>query len=209
MLINETMIDDFRGDYAFLSNFFESPLWYRGKLWPTVEHAFQAAKMVKKEDEQKIYEAKTPGEAKRLGRTGEMIWDWDANRINVMRKLLQRKFLSNPVLLQKLLNTGDKELIEGNTWHDNYWGDCTCSKCANKNGNNMLGKQLMEIRNNVRHGRYIYAVYTIDNEYGSGSIKEYYKDYKDAETWLTNHTDWYSSTHCAPDDEHLLIIELK
>ena len=46
--------------------------------------------------------------------------------------------------------TGDAELIEGNTWHDNYWGVCSCSKC-NGRGKNRLGKLLMKVREELRH----------------------------------------------------------
>ena len=49
-------------------------------------------------------------------------------------------------LREKLKATGDATLIEGNHWHDNRWGKCTCDKCQNKEGQNWLGKILMEIR---------------------------------------------------------------
>ena len=40
-------------------------------------------------------------------------------------------------------------LIEGNTWHDNYWGDCSCNRCKSKSGENMLGILLMELRDKL------------------------------------------------------------
>ncbi len=43
---NTDMINEFSGTYAFLSNFFVSPLQYEGKEWQTVEHLFQAQKSV-------------------------------------------------------------------------------------------------------------------------------------------------------------------
>lgn len=202
------VINDFHGEYYFLSNFSNSPLYYNGKLWPTVEHAFQAAK-VDDETAKKILVAKTPGEAKRLGRTGTLVVkNWDERRVDVMRNCLLRKFLCNDELLQKLLATGDAELIEGNTWHDNAWGDCSCDKCKNKPGKNMLGQLLMEIREKARNGMYVFAVETDDSAYRS-SIKGYYKNYRDAAQWLSEHYDWYCSNPCAPDDRHLKIIELK
>lgn len=39
-----------------------------------------------------------------------------------------------------------REIVEGNYWHDNYWGNCTCDKCKNIEGQNKLGKILMKIR---------------------------------------------------------------
>lgn len=200
-------IDDFHGKYFFLSNFYNSPIWYKGKLWPTVEHAFQAAK-VDDDTANKILVAKTPGDAKRLGRQGKMCPNWDTYRITVMRECLQRKFLCNDELLKQLLDTGDEELIEGTTWHDNFWGNCTCPKCANITGENMLGKLLMEIRDKARRGMYVWGVWTTVDEY-HGNIHHLFKERKDAEAWLSKNYDWYCTTPCVPDDIHLKIIELK
>ena len=158
------MINDFHGKYFFLSNFSESAVVLDGVLYPTVEHAFQAAKMVNESDRLAISNAKTPGEAKRIGRRGLMRTDWEEIKVDVMRQCLMRKFLLNPLLRQKLQDTGDEELIEGNTWHDNYWGDCSCSKCANKSGLNHLGRLLMEIRDNDRAGKYSFSVIENKND---------------------------------------------
>jgi predicted NAD-dependent protein-ADP-ribosyltransferase YbiA (DUF1768 family) len=65
-------------------------------------------------------------------------------RVTVMKAVVRMKFLQNPELLKQLKETGDEELIEGNTWHDNFWGICYCGKC--KKGLNTLGKILMEVR---------------------------------------------------------------
>ena len=199
-------ITDFHGDYFFLSNFYTSPLWYNGKLWPTVEHAFQAAK-VDGETADKILLAKTPGEAKRLGRSGKMRPDWDEIRVKTMEECLMRKFLCNPELLQKLLDTGDEELIEGNTWHDQFWGDCNCPKCTNTPGQNMLGKSLMTLRDWYRQGRIAYAV-KMYNKNGAGEIKWYFKNYVDAVRYLSTRKDG-NGEHCIPDDRHLIIISLR
>lgn len=151
------MINDFHGKYFFLSNFAESAIVLDGVLYPTVEHAFQAAKMVNESDRLAISRAKTPGQAKRIGRSGLMRSDWEDVKVEVMRQCLMRKFLLNPLLRKQLRETGDEELVEGNTWHDNCWGDCSCSKCANKPGLNHLGRLLMEIRDNDKAGRYSFA----------------------------------------------------
>ena len=59
---------------------------------------------------------------------------------------MQDKFTRNRDLKEKLLATGDAELIEGNTWHDTYWGyDIT-----KKRGKNKLGKILMVVREDLR-----------------------------------------------------------
>ena len=151
------MINDFHNENYFLSNFAPSPLYYDGILYPTVEHAFQAAKMVNESDRLAIQAAVGPNMAKRIGRHGLMRSDWEDIKVEVMRKCLMRKFLLDPELRQKLRTTAPQELVEGNTWHDNCWGDCSCSKCANKKGTNYLGKLLMEIRDKDIAGHYAFA----------------------------------------------------
>lgn len=132
-------ISEFRGGYRFLSNFWYAPVNYDGLTFPTVEHAFQAAKTSVLEFAIAIRDADTPGEAKRMGRQVPMRKDWDEIKINVMRYLLRQKF-SHPALREMLIKTGECELIEGNTWDDHFWGVC------NEIGQNWLGKLLMEVR---------------------------------------------------------------
>ena len=71
--------------------------------------------------------------------------DWEQIRPVIMEFLLRQKF-DQLALKEKLIDTGDQELIEDNHWHDNYWGDCSCKKCENIPGKNNLGKLLMQIR---------------------------------------------------------------
>jgi predicted NAD-dependent protein-ADP-ribosyltransferase YbiA (DUF1768 family) len=52
-----------------------------------------------------------------------------------------------------LLDTGDEELVEGTTWHDNIWGNCSCPKCKNIPGQNRLGKLLMQIREEIKNSQ--------------------------------------------------------
>jgi predicted NAD-dependent protein-ADP-ribosyltransferase YbiA (DUF1768 family) len=66
-----------------------------------------------------------------------------------MLYIIRNKF-SDKYMSDLLLNTGDEELIEGNYWHDNYWGNCTCSKCKDIEGQNKLGKILMKVRDEIR-----------------------------------------------------------
>ena len=67
-----------------------------------------------------------------------------------MRKLVKIKFTSNSDLKNMLLETEEKELVEGNIWHDNTWGNCYCNRCKNVKGKNLLGKILMDIRDEMR-----------------------------------------------------------
>lgn len=141
-------IDRFDGEYRFLSNFWPATCWLRDGLgdYPSVEHAYQAAKTTDLEWRKRIRSAESPGEAKRLGRQLPLRADWEKIKLDVMFSLVWQKFacgLGNP-LPEKLLATGDAELIEGNWWGDTFWGVCRGK------GENHLGKILMEVRRILR-----------------------------------------------------------
>jgi ribA/ribD-fused uncharacterized protein len=129
----------FAGPHAFLSNFYPAVVYLDGHSYRTVEHAFQAAKTDNHIARATIRAAATPGIAKRLGRRVTLAEDWSSRRLYVMQGLLEQKFARDP-LRQQLLDTGTDELVEGNTWHDTYWGVC------NGRGENHLGRLLMHIR---------------------------------------------------------------
>lgn len=143
------MSEGFRGKTYFLSNFYKHS-YYLPNLQAMVlssEHGFNAMKTTDIEEQSWVLAASTPNEAKRRGRKVTLRPDWDSGyRIEAMRLNLEAKF-EDPKLRKALLATGDDTLVEYNTWHDNYWGICTCSKHGvNSNGVNMLGKLLMEER---------------------------------------------------------------
>lgn len=147
-LLDQPVIDEFRGDYWFLSNFYPSSIvlvmvfeWAQEIMtFPTAEHAFQAFKAQNLRDAKMIAESRTPADAKRLGATVKMRNDWPSVRVPVMTGVLVSKFTQNEKLKQRLLNTGDAQLIEGNTWGDKFWGVC------DGEGKNHLGIALMNIR---------------------------------------------------------------
>ncbi len=154
------MIDSFEKEHRFLSNFYPVKIVYEGIEYPSVEHAYQAAKanitdtlltfdkelnkFVDINTRERISKIKKPGDAKKIGNLIKIRKDWEAVKLNIMYELLQLKF-KDVSLKWKLVQTKDKILIEGNTWHDNFWGRCTCDKCCNTGLNN-LGKLLMKIR---------------------------------------------------------------
>lgn len=106
-------INSFSGEYAFLSNFYPAKVVYMGVEFPTVEHAYQAAKSEHPLVRESFLQCKTPGEAKREGRRVSMRSDWMFIRVSVMRNLLKQKF-SDPDLKKLLRDTSPAELIEGN-----------------------------------------------------------------------------------------------
>lgn len=135
------MINVFRNEYRFLSNFY-----MLGNT--SVEHLYQAEKTDNPVLKAKILACKKPGEAKRMGHGIEPP-DWKTRSLPLMYKFVKQKF-SIPKLRERLLATGDEELCEGNTWHDNFWGACICHECANKEKFNHLGKILMQVREEAR-----------------------------------------------------------
>ena len=143
------MIECFDGEFAFLSNFYPSLIAVDGIMFPTVEHLFQAAKTVSLVEREKIAAAATPGQAKRLGRNVILCDNWEEIKDDVMLNALRLKFAILS-LREKLLATGNEELVEGNTWHDNIWGNCSCDRCKNIEGQNKLGKLLMQVREEIK-----------------------------------------------------------
>ena len=140
------MINRFIDEYEFLSNFYPSPIYDNaGKEYPTVEHYFQAMKTFNPQERELIRSAESPGKAKRIGRLVQLREDWEDRKLDIMEKALIQKFQILR-LREKLLATGNEELIEGNFWHDTYWGVCKGE------GENHLGKLLMNIREKIRDG---------------------------------------------------------
>ena len=141
-------ISQFKNEYEFLSNFYTSPFVYNGYCWPTVEHAYQAAKARFPTERWLIRIAKSPAIAKKKGRRILLRKDWEQVKVLIMTELVWLKFEYNPTLRDKLLDTDSAELMEGNYWHDNFWGDCFCKKCEAWPGQNVLGFILEEVRKN-------------------------------------------------------------
>lgn len=143
------MISEFQGPYRFLSNFWPAMVQLDEVNYPTVEHAYQAAKTFDPKWRLYVGNAPTPSSAKRRAKDipfEDIRKDWRRVNEGIMLDLLRQKFASNK-LRDQLLATGEEELIEGNTWGDTFWGVC------NGKGQNRLGKMLMQIREELRNGK--------------------------------------------------------
>lgn len=131
------MIDNFSGQYGFLSNFAPCQINYKGLIFSSAESAFQAQKDLSRRKDFVNYPA---GLAKHIGRQVTLRSDWELVKDEEMYSIVLEKFLQNPDYREQLLATGDEELVEGNTWYDCYWG------VYNGVGQNKLGKILMRVR---------------------------------------------------------------
>lgn len=129
---------------GFLSNFYRAPFWLAGVLWPTVEHAYQAAKFTDLIYAESIRNAETPRAAKAMGQTHEhpLQVDWETSKQQTMLRLVAAKFClgGNTELMARLLKAKDKLLLEASPT-DGYWG-----AGADGKGANHLGRILMAVR---------------------------------------------------------------
>lgn len=134
-------ITSFDGEHAFLSNFFICPngVSFGEFRWRSSEHAFAFAKIPpwQGRTQNEFFEtwnSATPGQAKRAGRKLALRSDWEQVKVGFMLEILTSKFKENPALAEKLKATGNRELVEGNTW-----------------GQNLLGELLMVVRKELQN----------------------------------------------------------
>ncbi len=152
-------INSFRGRYGFLSNFYPCVIEHKGIVYPSVEHYYVALKVTGMQFIDGVYytapdlreliaRIADAGDVKKLGKRVKVRSDWDEKKLGFMEWGIREKFKDSN-LSEMLLSTDNLELIEGNNWHDNFWGSCSCHKCNNK-GENNLGKILMKIREELK-----------------------------------------------------------
>ena len=131
--------------YGWLSNFWRWPQTVDGKDYPTNEHYYQSQKAFFMTHEEWIRNAPSPYLAMIAGRSlrkKEINKDWDEIKVDVMLKGLQAKF-KDPELRQMLLDT-DNAVLHEDSSTDMFWG---------KKGKDMLGKLLVQIRNEIKISR--------------------------------------------------------
>jgi ribA/ribD-fused uncharacterized protein len=138
---------EFFGENRFLSNFYPAELVWDGIIWPSAEHAYQAAKVLDREERLRFSRMRTPSEAKKSGKTLVLRDDWEEVKYDIMLEIVRAKFKQNPDMRARLLATGDAHLEEGNNWHDRTWGVCPPGSNI---GLNYLGEILMTVREELR-----------------------------------------------------------
>lgn len=156
-----TYIVQFRGPYRFLSNFHECEIDHLGWVFSSTEAAYQASK--REDDPEFIAKlvGMRPKDAMHYGRSLPITTpNWhESVKFDVMKSLCLQKFTRHEKLKKCLLVTGDANLEEGNTWGDKLWGTDLNDKLhplvtevvgTIYNGDNHLGKILMEVRQIVR-----------------------------------------------------------
>lgn len=146
--IGEDAIIEFTGSNYYLSNFYTSDMQFNDIDYKCSEAAFQAQKTTDKSIQRKFSNL-SPNIAKSLGRRVELRKDWEDIKDDVMYNIIKAKFDYNNKLKEKLLDTGNKELYEGNTWGDKYWG--VVKEGNELVGKNHLGRLLMKLREEYKN----------------------------------------------------------
>lgn len=137
-----------KGDHGCFSNFSRHGITLKGEYWPTTEHYFQAQKFAGTKHETEVRKANNPKIAAEMGRDRKrpLRSDWESVKDDIMRDAVRAKFTQHKNLQDILLATGDAILVE-HTVNDSYWADG-----GDGTGKNMLGKILMEIREEIKSG---------------------------------------------------------
>ena len=140
---DDNIIFGFVGNYSFLSNFYPCIIRYKDRMFKCSEAAFMSEKTLD-ESQKDLISNMNASESKKFGRKVELRADWEKVRCEIMKEVLTEKFKQNPILLNKLKQTGDKEIVEANYWNDRFWG---CD--PDGVGQNNIGKILMGLREDL------------------------------------------------------------
>ncbi|MCZ2224285.1 MAG: NADAR family protein [Chitinophagales bacterium] len=138
------MIKEFKNEFAWLSNFTPVQVEFEGLTFHSVENAYQAAKSIDIEV-RRVFVSLTPGQSKKHSRAISIREDWEEVKFSIMENLCRQKFNKSP-FKEKLLATGNEEIVEGNLWNDKVWGFCL----KTGEGQNNLGKIIMKIRSELQ-----------------------------------------------------------
>ncbi len=145
----------FQGEYRWLSNFWilPEPIMVQGIPFNHTEALYVVRKCgIVERGTMEMLASLTPGECKKWGQEVPMAKSWAYNRVGMMRNILVKKF-EIPEMREKLLATGDAEIVEANRWGDTFWGVDE----ATGEGLNTLGKLIMGIRESIRSEDILFA----------------------------------------------------
>lgn len=144
-LDNDKQIFFYEQEFYPFSNFSSFKLLWKGYDWMTSEHAYHSEKFDDLEILEKLKQSRSAHDAMKLAYANKDKYrkDWDEIRLDVMKQILHEKVRQHPYVKKKLLESGNKVLIE-NSWRDDFWG-----WGPEKNGANNLGKLWMEVREDL------------------------------------------------------------
>jgi hypothetical protein len=137
----DNMINKFKDEYSWLSNFAHCQVSVNGAVYPSVEHAYQSAKNNDHSWKRYCQTETDPAKVKKESRKVSLVPGWDSYKVQIMKDLINQKFEQQPYK-NALINTGDLYIQEGNTWGDTFWG----VDLRSDRGKNILGKLIMDKR---------------------------------------------------------------
>ena len=138
------MIEEFQGEWRWLSNFAPVDIKMDGKIYPSVEHAYMSAKSFDPDWKRICQMTVNPGDVKKASRKIKLRSDWEKIKLDVMWDCIDQKFDQEPYK-SKLLATGNVYIQEGNRWRDRFWG----FDLNEGVGLNHLGKLIMDKRSRL------------------------------------------------------------
>ncbi len=151
IILKTDSIRFYEGPHYMFSNFSAFAVEWRGQRWMTAEHAYQAAKFVQGEIQRQIWSAPSAYDAKTIARTNDSLKrsDWESTKLDIMEEILYAKLEQHPYIQEKLLATGDRNIIEDSP-SDSFWG-----RGPDHTGLNHLGKLWMKLRGDLCIARQI------------------------------------------------------
>lgn len=141
-LDTEKSVFFYEQEFYVLSNFSAFKVLWAETLFDTAEHAYQWTKFSCPAMKERIIDTPSAHDAFTIAQTycDSVVPHWKEIRVGVMENILRSKLSQHAYVRKKLLETGDRAIIE-NSWRDSFWG-----WGPNKDGENMLGKLWMKIR---------------------------------------------------------------
>ena len=134
-------INQFKGEYDFLGNRYPCRILWEGLEYRSAEAAFQASKC-QDDKERMVYACCSTDKAVLKGKEQTLYPGWEETKVSIMLSILRAKFEQNPTLMQKLADTGNRVLLNGNNKQETFWGIDLYSWI----GENHLGRIIINIR---------------------------------------------------------------
>lgn len=141
----EKQIFFYEHEFYIFSNYSSFMLEWKGTLYPTSEHAYHSEKFESHQLKEQIKNCRSAHDAQKFANehVAERRTDWNSVKLSIMKEILHAKVAQHPYVNKKLIESGDKELVE-DSWRDDFWG-----WGPKKDGANHLGRLWMEVRSEV------------------------------------------------------------
>lgn len=141
----ETQIFFYEHEFYVFSNYSSFMFEWKGKPYPTSEHAYHSEKFEDEQMKEAVRNTRSAHDSQKFANANidKRRKDWDEVKLGIMKEIITAKASQHPYVMKKLLESGDKELIE-DSWRDDFWG-----WGPNKDGANHLGKLWMELRSEL------------------------------------------------------------